>query len=71
MACKHGYPFLCPLCTAIDISADGSFALLFDNEWYPTDLLTVDLDDDVFHPPDCVMEWTDLPLIQDVLMEPQ
>lgn len=71
MACKHGYPFLCPLCTALDISTDGSFALLFDNEWYPTDLLTVDLDDDVFHSPDCVMEWTDLPLIQDVLMEPQ
>nr|QAA77607.1 polyprotein [Saffold virus] len=71
MACKHGYPFLCPLCTAIDTAPDGSFVLLFDNEWYPTDLLTVDLDDDVFYPTDLEMDWTDLPLIQDVIMEPQ
>lgn len=71
MACKHGYPFLCPLCTAIDSTPDGSFTLLFDNEWYPTDLLTVDLDDDVFYPIDLDMDWTDLPLIRDVVMEPQ
>nr|ADO20363.1 polyprotein [Saffold virus] len=71
MACKHGYPLLCPLCTAIDTTQDGSFTLLFDNEWYPTDLLTVDLDDDVFYPVDSDMDWTDLPLIRDVVMEPQ
>lgn len=71
MACKHGYPFLCPLCTALDTTPDRSFTLLFDNEWYPTDLLTVDLDDDVFYPNDSLMDWTDLPLIQDVIMEPQ
>nr|YP_001950221.1 leader peptide [Saffold virus 2] len=71
MACKHGYPLMCPLCTALDKTSDGLFTLLFDNEWYPTDLLTVDLEDEVFYPDDPHMEWTDLPLIQDIEMEPQ
>ncbi|AIB06813.1 polyprotein, partial [Genet fecal theilovirus] len=75
MACKHGYPDVCPLCTAIiNVDAD-EFVLLRDEEWYPRDLLHVHLDDDVFWPDvdttDENMDWTDLPFLLDVEMEPQ
>ncbi|ACD67870.1 polyprotein [Rat theilovirus 1] len=76
MACIHGYPSVCPICTAIDKSSDGMYLLLADNEWFPADLLTMDLDDDVFWPNDKsnvseTMDWTDLPFILDTVMEPQ
>nr|WPV63285.1 MAG: polyprotein [Cardiovirus B] len=76
MACKHGYPDVCPICTALDASPDFEYLLLADGEWFPTDLLCVDLDDDVFWPsnqsPESeTMDWTDLPLVRDTIMEPQ
>lgn len=76
MACEHGYPSVCPICTAIDKSSDGMYLLLADNEWFPTDLLVVDLDDDVFWPSNQssvseTMDWSDLPVILDTVMEPQ
>ncbi len=49
--------------------------LLADGEWHPTDLLVFDLDDDVFWPEtpydSPTMDWSDLPLIHDTIMEPQ
>nr|WDR17742.1 polyprotein [Vole cardiovirus] len=78
MACKHGYDSesTCPLCTALDFDSMGEYVLLRDGEWFPTDLLVCDLEDDVFWPEsrtpgDADMDWTDLPCILDVVMEPQ
>ncbi|CAA39496.1 unnamed protein product [Theiler's murine encephalomyeltits virus GDVII] len=76
MACKHGYPDVCPICTAVDATPDFEYLLMADGEWFPTDLLCVDLDDDVFWPSDTstqpqTMEWTDVPLVCDTVMEPQ
>nr|AWK02687.1 polyprotein [Cardiovirus B] len=76
MACKHGYPDVCPWCTAIDIVSDNDYILLADGEWFPKDLLCVDLDDDVFWPStpcdsDNEMEWDDTLDYRDVIMEPQ
>ncbi|QEA08637.1 polyprotein [Cardiovirus B] len=76
MACKHGYPNVCPICTASDATPDFEYLLLADGEWFPADLLCVDLDDDVFWPSHSrdsseTMDWTDLPSILDTVMEPQ
>nr|WDW25838.1 MAG: polyprotein [Canine picornavirus] len=64
MACKHGYPeeANCPLCTALAFDGNG-YALLRDGDWFPTDLLVFDLEDDVFHsssrtPSLSDMDWT-------------
>lgn len=76
MECKHGYTDVCPICTAIDSFSDPDFILLSDGEWFPKDLLTMDLEDDVFWPPPNnlgveAMDWSDLPFVDDVVMEPQ
>ncbi len=67
---------MCPVCTALDASSDPHYLLLADGEWFPKDLLCIDLDDDVFWPthksPELeTMEWIDIPLICDIVMEPQ
>ncbi|ATY47696.1 polyprotein [cardiovirus E1] len=66
MECKHGINTCdCPICTAIDRTPSGSFYLLRQGEWYPSDLLVFDLDDDVFWPETDQhglesMDWTNL-----------